>query len=105
MHVLITKLTAEHLQQMTSCSERLANASQICGEGCGSAEYRELWKEMGLDCILTSQMEFALQVLLRHLQIPERHADVFVTEQLHERGQVDARYRYRLAGDRRWGAG
>lgn len=90
MHALVLKLTTEHLQQMTSCRERLADTGQICGAGRRTAGYRKLREEMWLGSILASQMEFALQVLLSDLQIAESHADVFVTEQLHECGQADA---------------
>ena len=44
---------------------------------------------MRLGHILAGLVEFALQVLLGDLHIPQGHADVFVTEQLHERREAD----------------
>jgi hypothetical protein len=39
--------------------------------------------------ILSRLMEFALQVLLGNLHIRQGHADVFMSEQLHERWEAD----------------
>src|SRR5262249_9893561 len=40
--------------------------------------------------VLLSTLKFSLDIELRHLHIAESHVDVFVAEQLHERGQADA---------------
>ncbi len=44
---------------------------------------------MGLGRIAASGVELALQVLLGDLYITQGHADVFVTEQLHQSGKTD----------------
>ena len=89
MHVLIRKLATEHLQQMTSCRQRLSDTGQICGAGRRTAGYRKLREEMRLGSILAGKMEFALQVFLSNLQIAEGHADVFLAERLHKHGQAN----------------
>jgi hypothetical protein len=40
--------------------------------------------------VLAGDVKFSLQVLLSDLQIPQGHADVFVSEQLHKGGKTDA---------------
>jgi hypothetical protein len=44
---------------------------------------------MGMGCIVTGLMEFALQVLLGDEHISQGHADVFVPEQFHERWKAN----------------
>ena len=41
-------------------------------------------------CILSGEMELALQIFLSHLNVPHRHAEVFVSHQLHECGKANA---------------
>ena len=62
---------------------------------CGSAPTRHLLGRVSgegdeLGRVVAGQMELALQVLLSDFEIAQGHADIFVTEQLHEGGQADA---------------
>jgi hypothetical protein len=41
-------------------------------------------------CVLACAMELALQILLSDFEITQGHADVFVSQQLHESGEADA---------------
>ena len=40
--------------------------------------------------VFTNQVELTLQILLGDLNITQGHADVFMSEELHEDGQTDA---------------
>ena len=44
---------------------------------------------MRLRRMLAGRVELALQVLLGDLHIAQRHADIFVAEQLHQSGKAD----------------
>ena len=45
---------------------------------------------MKLHGILPGEMELTLQVSLRDLDVSHGHADIFMSEQLHESWQTDA---------------
>jgi len=87
---LICHLTAKHFQQMSCSGESAADSRKI---GCSQ---RGVWRERqvgdGVDlwCVLAGQMKLALEIDLGNRDIAQGHADIFVTEQVHERGKRDA---------------
>ena len=66
--LLVALATAIHFPQMVRCLQCLADAGKI-GTG-DSLEKWECRQTMWMGGILASLMEFALQVLLRDLDIP-----------------------------------
>ena len=78
---LIAQLTAIHFQKMTCCLQCLKDSG-----GTGARDVfgeRKRGQPMRVRSILAGLVEFALQVQLSDLQIPQGHADVFVAKQLH----------------------
>ena len=45
---------------------------------------------MRMGSVLAGLMEFALQILLGDLHVPQAHVDAFVPEQLHESGKANS---------------
>ena len=84
----IAELAAIHLQEMACSRQRLADSGKVgVVGGWGNAERGQA---MRLSRVLADLVEFALQVLLCDLHIPQGHADVFVAEQLHQCWETDA---------------
>src|SRR6516162_2920633 len=53
---------------------------------CGCERGQTMW----MGGVLTGLMEFALQVLLGNLHVPQAHVDAFMPEQLHESGKANS---------------
>ena len=88
--LVIFRLETKHLEKMTGGGDGVANGGQIGAQrGCGWGE-RKLGYEVQLRRVQAGAVKFALQVLLSDLYITQGHADVFVSQQLHESGQADA---------------
>jgi hypothetical protein len=73
---------------MASRSEGLPDGWDI-GAGRGVGE-EERGQAMGLSRVLPRPVELALEVWLGDLDVPQGHADIFVSQQLHESGKTDA---------------
>jgi len=84
---LIAELSAEHIQEMTGGRDGLADSGNVGpGSLLGNRDGRNAVRLRG---VLAGEVEFALEVRLGHLQIPQSHADVVVAQQLHQSGKTD----------------
>lgn len=82
---------------MVSGGNSLAENSKVdvlWHPGIGHGELRNCVEGVG---ILQSAVKFSLHVELGHLYVAHSHEDVFVSEQVHEYGQTDAKS-YHLCG-------
>jgi len=79
----------EQLEEMTNSGQGVANDWEIHALRHGGLREREFGNGMERRSALTGAVKFALQILLRDVEIPEGHADIFVSQQLHESGQTD----------------
>ena len=67
----------------------VANGSEVNALWDGGLREREFRNEVERSDALASAVKLALQVLLRDVEIAQGHADVCVSQQLHESGQTD----------------
>ena len=51
---------------------------------------REVGDVVAVGCVLAGHMKLALEIDLSHGDVAQGHADIFMTEQVHERGKRDA---------------
>src|SRR5205809_79179 len=51
---------------------------------------REVGNVVAVGSVLASQMKLTLEIDLSHGDVAQGHADIFMTEQVHERGKRDA---------------
>jgi hypothetical protein len=94
---LVFQLWLEQLEQMVSGGYSLAKSSEadvLWHPGIRHGELRNCVQGGG---ILPSTMKFSLQVELGHLHVAHSHEDVFVSEEVHQYGQTDAKS-YHLCG-------
>ena len=84
---LIAELAAIHLQEVAGGDQGLADAGEIGAEG--GAGNREDGQGMRVGGMLAGCVELALQVLLGDLDVAHGHADIVVSQQLHESGKAD----------------
>jgi hypothetical protein len=88
---LTFQLWLEQLEQMVSGRYSLAKSSKVdvlWRLGIGHGELRNCVQGGG---ILQSAVKFSLHIELGHLHVAHSHEDVFVSEQVHEYGQADAK--------------
>jgi hypothetical protein len=88
---LISKLTAEHFQQVPYCCEGAADTGEIGDREQGDVGQCEFRHEVPLRGVLASEVKFALQVLLSDFEIEQGHVDIFVSQELHEGRKADAK--------------
>src|SRR5256885_10623051 len=78
---VIAQLTAVHFQQMTCCPERLTDTGETSARNFfGDCQGGQT---MRMSRILTGLVEFALQILLGDVHVPQGHTDILVSEQFH----------------------
>jgi hypothetical protein len=85
---VVAQLTAIHFQKVTSCLQHLRDAMEDSARGFFGESKRG--QTMGIGCIPTGLVEFALQILLSDGDVAQGHADIFMAEQPHERGETDS---------------
>ena len=74
---------------MTNNSYSVANGGEVNALRRGGLRQRQFGNGMERSGFLSSAVKFALQVLLRNVEIEQGHVDIFVPQQLHEGGQTD----------------
>src|SRR6516165_10582943 len=74
---------------MTNNSYSVANGGEVNALRRGGVRQRQFRDGMERSSFLSSAVKFALQVLLRDVEIPQGHVDIFVPQQLHEGGQTN----------------
>jgi hypothetical protein len=90
-------LWLEQLEQMVSSRYSLAKSSEVDVLWHSGIKQGELGNGVQGGGILPSAVKFSLQVELGHLHVAHSHEDVFVSEEVHEYGQTDAKS-YHLCG-------
>jgi len=86
---LIFQLWLEQLEEMLSSRHSLAKSSKV--DVLWHPGSWELGNGVRGGGILQSAVKFSLHVELGHLNVAHRHEDVFVSEEVHEYGQTDAK--------------
>jgi hypothetical protein len=86
----LLQLQTKQLEEMTNGGDRVANDGEVDLLRRAGLWERKSRNEMERSGFLPSAVKFALQILLRDLDIVQGHADIFVSQQLHESGQTDA---------------
>ena len=94
---LIFQLWLEQLEQMVSSRYSLAKSSEVDVLWHSGIKQGELGNGVQGGGILPSAVKFSLQVELGHLHVAHSHEDVFVSEEVHQYGQTDAKS-YHLCG-------
>src|SRR6516165_6134240 len=74
---------------MTNNSYSVANGGEVNALRRDCLRQRQLRDGMERSSFLSSGVKFALQVLLRDVEINQGHVDIFVPQQLHEGGQTN----------------
>ena len=81
-----------------ACIVKIAPAKEIPSRQClldagktgGAGVLGKRKRGQAVGCVLACPVELALQILLRDLEVTQGHADVFVSQELHESGETDA---------------
>ena len=85
---LIAELTTIHLEKMTCGLDCLTDVGEAGARDflreCGCERGQTMW----MGGVLTGLMEFALQILLGNLHVPQAHVDFFVPQEPHESGKA-----------------
>ena len=87
---LVGEAAPVHFTKVVCSGQCLADSVEIGAESVPGRKSGKRRQAMPLWRILMSLIELAVQVLLRDLDIPQSHADVFVPQQLHEGGKADS---------------